>query len=244
MMFQSPPMPTLSCVPPQLLGQLLDVMQTFLQLGHAEAAANLILVAVHCHAPLPAAHHCPLSFPPPSFPSPRRQRRRRRRRSRTYSPGSAFSSTLSADVDALLTSIIELPVTSTIQAELDVEELALDNVNVLNAKARDDSKEVEEVVATMKEEQAAIKVEENLTTKEENRVPDHSAEVWMDEMVNTLGALEVKYTPHPLPYQASEGVLHSADFHPPHVDFSALGFNSRRLTRPELHPVQGCSPDQ
>ena len=134
--------------------------------------------------------------------------------------------------------------TSTIQAELDVEELALDNVNVLNAKARDDSKEVEEVVATMKEEQAAIKVEENLTTKGENRVPDHSAEVWMDEMVNTLGALEVKYTPHPLPYQASEGVLHSADVHPPHVDFSALGFNSRRLTRPELHPVQGCSPDQ
>ena len=134
--------------------------------------------------------------------------------------------------------------TSTIQAELDFEELAWDNDNVLDAEARDESKKAEEMAATMKEEQAAIKVEEKMMTEEDNRVPDHSAEVWMDEMVNTLGALEVKYTPHPLPYQGLEGVLHSADVHPPHVDFSALGFNSRRLTRPELHPVQGCSPDQ
>ena len=138
MMFQSPPMPTLSCVPPQLLGQLLDVMQTLLQSGLAEAAANLILVAVQSQAPPPAAHYCPLSFPPPSFPSPRRRRRRRRRRSRTSSPGSTFSSTLSADVDALLSSIIELPVTSTIQAELDFEELAWDNDNVLDAEARNE----------------------------------------------------------------------------------------------------------
>ena len=38
-----------------------------------------------------------------------------------------FSSTLSAEVDALVTSIIELPVTSAIQNELELEELAWDD---------------------------------------------------------------------------------------------------------------------
>ena len=134
--------------------------------------------------------------------------------------------------------------TSTIQAELDLEELAGDNDNVLDAKARDESKEAEEVAATMKEEQAAIKVEEKVMTEEENRVPDLIAKVWTDKMVNTLNALEDKYTPHPLPYQGSEGVLHSADVYPPKVDFQSMGFSPRFLPKPEQFPLHGCSPDQ
>ena len=39
------------------------------------------------------------------------------------------------------------------------------------------------------------------------------------------------------------GVIHSADVRPPYVDFTAMGFNSRRLPTPELHPIYGCSPN-
>ena len=138
-MFQSPPMPHLSHGPPQLLGQLLDLMQTLLQSGHDEAVANLTLVAVQCHAPPPTAHCCPFSFPPPSSPSPRRRRRQlQRRRSNSSSPGSTSSSSLSTDVDALITSIMELPVTSAIQTELDAEELAWNDNNVCTDEARDE----------------------------------------------------------------------------------------------------------
>ena len=65
---------------------------------------------------------------------------------------------------------------------------------------------------------------------------------WVDSLVTVIKDLEVKYTPHPLPYEDPPGVIHSADVHPPYVDFLALGFNSRRLPTPELHPIYGCSP--
>ena len=65
---------------------------------------------------------------------------------------------------------------------------------------------------------------------------------WVDSLVNVINNLEAKYTPHPLPYEDPPGVIHSADVHPPYVDFLALGFNSRRLPTPELHPIYGCSP--
>ena len=66
---------------------------------------------------------------------------------------------------------------------------------------------------------------------------------WVDSLVTVIKDLEVKYTPHPLPYEDPPGVIHSADVHPPYVDFLALGFNSRRLPTPELHPIHGCSPN-
>ena len=66
---------------------------------------------------------------------------------------------------------------------------------------------------------------------------------WVDSLVNVINNLEAKYTPHPLPYEDPPGVIHSADVHPPYVDFLALGFNSRRLPTPELHPIHGCSPN-
>ena len=65
----------------------------------------------------------------------------------------------------------------------------------------------------------------------------------MEQMLMTIEKLEIKYAPHPLPYEGSDGFIHSADVHPPRVDFHALGFNSRRLPRPEFHPIQGCSQD-
>ena len=68
-------------------------------------------------------------------------------------------------------------------------------------------------------------------------------EEWLEQMLLTIEGLEIKYAPHPLPYEGSDGFIHSADVHPPHVDFHALGFSSRRLPTPELHPIQSCSPD-
>ena len=65
---------------------------------------------------------------------------------------------------------------------------------------------------------------------------------WVDSLVTVIDNLEAKYTPHPLPYEDPPGVIHSADVHPPYVDFLRLGFNSRRLPTPELHPIHGCSP--
>ena len=53
----------------------------------------------------------------------------------------------------------------------------------------------------------------------------------------------MEYAPHPHPYVGLDSFIHSADVHPLHVDLHALGFNSRRLPRPELHPLQGCSQD-
>ena len=67
-------------------------------------------------------------------------------------------------------------------------------------------------------------------------------EEWLEAMLVTQEELEAEYAPHPFPYEGADGLLHSADVPPPHVDFSALGFNSRRLPIPELRPVHGCSP--
>ena len=58
-----------------------------------------------------------------------------------------------------------------------------------------------------------------MEVKEEQKVPCAMDEVWVEGMVLTLDALEVKYTPHPLPYEDPPGVLHSTDVHPPQVDF-------------------------
>ena len=66
---------------------------------------------------------------------------------------------------------------------------------------------------------------------------------WVDNLVTVINNLEAKYTPHPLPYEDPPGVIHSADVRPPYVDFTAMGFNSRRLPTPELHPIYGCSPN-
>ena len=69
-------------------------------------------------------------------------------------------------------------------------------------------------------------------------------EEWLDAMLMAIEELELEYTPRPLPYRGDDGFLHSADVHPPQVDFDALGFNTRRLPTPELHPVNSCSPAQ
>ena len=83
---------------------------------------------------------------------------------------------------------------------------------------------IEEEVATKEKDGKAIEKEEqleksNMEVKEEQKVPCAMDEVWVEGMVLTLDALEVKYTPHPLPYEDPPGVLHSADVHPPQVDF-------------------------
>ena len=67
-------------------------------------------------------------------------------------------------------------------------------------------------------------------------------EEWLENMLDSIDELADQYTPRPLPYEDPPGILHSADVHPPHVDFTALGFNSRRLPTPELRPIHGCSP--
>ena len=86
------PFPALSMFPPQLLGDLLDVLQGLLHCGEAPAAARLIFAAFPSSLPLPPNHICPLNFPPPQS-SPRK--RRRRRRKRKASPASSSNSTQS-----------------------------------------------------------------------------------------------------------------------------------------------------
>ena len=69
-----------SLFPPQLLEDLLDVLQGLLHCGQAPAAARLTFAAFPSSIPLPQNHVCPLSFPPPPTLSSRRHRRRRQRR--------------------------------------------------------------------------------------------------------------------------------------------------------------------
>ena len=84
---------------------------------------------------------------------------------------------------------------------------------------------------------SAIRVEEK-DKVEASKMQDQ----WVDSLVTAIDVLEAKYTPHPLPYEDPPGEIHSADVRPPQVDFTALGFNSRRLPTPELRPIHGCSP--
>ena len=74
------PFPALSMFPPQLLEELLDVLQGLLHCGEAPAAARLTFAAFPSSPPLLSTHVCPLSFPPPTLSSSRRRCRRRRRK--------------------------------------------------------------------------------------------------------------------------------------------------------------------
>ena len=120
MMPQNSFVPTLSAFPPQMLGSLLNVIEKLLSKGYDEAAARIALLACPpCSSPPPPSpppHWCPLSSPPPSPPT-RPKRRRRRRRSKSPSPSTTFSAHLSSDIDALLHSISNLPVTPLIKEE-------------------------------------------------------------------------------------------------------------------------------
>ena len=137
--------------------------------------------------------------------------------------------------------------TSVIQNELEVEELAKDESEVMKVDAT-----VEEVVNSVLEAVVTLAKEpmEEDAIKEESclAIGPHSSatkdEKWLNAMRMTLDELEAEYAPHPFPYEGADGFLHSADVHPPQVDFSALGFNSRRLPTPVLHPVHGCSRDE
>ena len=267
-------MPQLTCLTPQMLRGLVEAMQQFQANGMLKAAADVAHLLGQCSlcslppSP-PPCHVCPLNFPPPSCTPSRRRRRRRRRRS--TSPGSTTcSSSLSTEVDSLLTCIMELPVTSVVEAELGVEELTWDDTDVCIAK--DESKEMQKeevetlsraamvklpqsrtvaaIVTSLLDEmlssvvvrapsiaKSAIRVEEK-DKVEASKMQDQ----WVDSLVTAIDVLEAKYTPHPLPYEDPPGEIHSADVRPPQVDFTALGFNSRRLPTPELRPIHGCSP--
>ena len=135
MMFPMQSMPQLSCFSTQMLTSLMESLEMFTCQGMLEAAADVVRLLVQCSlpdpalsTPLPSCHACPLNFPPPLL-TPRKRRRRQRRR-RSKSTESRSSSSLSTDVDAIVTSILELPVTSAIQAEADMEELAWDDDDV------------------------------------------------------------------------------------------------------------------
>jgi len=267
------PFPALSCVPPQLLGDLLAVLRGLLHQGHAEAAAHLALAAFPSPPPSPApsipVHVCPLNFPPP--PPCLRRRRRRRRRWRSVEPaGSTVSScSLSSDIDSIVSSILVLPVTSAVEEEQVLnQDLQWDDIFTTETKdeLRVSEKEEEEKVETMEKHEVPMEEEEEATganivtsllngmlisvvaMEEEVKGKVESSEMqdqWVESLVTVINDLEAKYTPHLLPYENPPGVLHSADVHPPHVDFTALGFNSRRLPIPELHPKHGCisNPD-
>ena len=276
MMFPMLPFPALSCVPPQLLGDLLAVLRGLLHCGHAEAAAHLALAAFPSPPPSPApsipAHVCPLSFPPP--PSLRRRRRRRRRRRSVEPAGSTdSSSSLSSDVDSIVSSIMVLPVTSAVEEEEQLlnQDLQWDDIFTTEAKeelrvGEKEEEEEEEKFETTEMDKLLTREEEevkgaNIVTsllnemlisvvamEEKAKGKVQTSELhdqWVDSLVTVIEDLEVKYTPHPFPYEDPPGTIHSADVHPPHVDFYALGFNSRRLPTPELHPKQGCmsNPD-
>ena len=122
-----PAMPTFSYLSTQVLRSLTKSMEQFLCREMLDAAADVarllgqsLLPDPALHTPLPSCHAgCPLNFPPPS-----RKRRRRRRRRKSRSPAATSSSALSTDVDAIVTAIRELPVTSTVQAEFDINSMA------------------------------------------------------------------------------------------------------------------------
>ena len=125
MMFQHSFMPTVTCLPPQMLLELIAVMNKLIDHGYPKAAAdmvNLAGISPPYSSPLPPVqppHWCPLSSPPPSLPTRRRRRRHRRRRSSSSSPSSSSASSplISAEVSQLISSISELPVTSAIDLE-------------------------------------------------------------------------------------------------------------------------------
>ena len=127
MMCPMPAMPTFSYLSTQVLRSLTKSMEQFLRREMLDAAADVarilgqsLLPDPALYAPLPSWHAgCPLNFPPPS-----RKRRRHRRRRRSRPPAATSSSALSTDVDAIVTAIRELPVTSTVQAEFDINSMA------------------------------------------------------------------------------------------------------------------------
>ena len=146
--------------------------------------------------------------------------------------------------------------TSAIQAELGEEELAWDDDVFIAMEEPREMKEdamvgdvidsVLEAVVTIGKKPVQVDPVDTIRKKSFPTIgPYLSAtkdEEWLDAMLLTLEELEAEYAHHPFPYEGVDGCLHSADVHPPHVDFSALGFNSRRLPRPEHYPVHGCSP--
>ena len=128
-------MPTVTSDFPQMLGQLLRVMEMLLDSGHHEAAARIAFLA-----PLPSSrppppplppHWCPLSSPPPNPPTRPKRRRRRRRRSKSPTSSTAFSSHLSAEINEPPHSVCEPPVTSVIMEELERDKFALEVLPIL-----------------------------------------------------------------------------------------------------------------
>ena len=162
---------------------------------------------------------------------------------------------------------MELPVTSAIDTDLDMEELTWDDRDVCIAKEEERTPSLSlsscelqgsakshtsaNIVTSLLDEivssvvirappiaKSASKVEESDKVEASTKMEDQ----WVDNLVTAINDLEAKYTPHPLPYEDPPGEIHSADVRPPQVDFTALGFNSRRLPTPELRPIHGCSP--
>ena len=128
-------MPTVTSDFPQMLGQLLRVMEMLLDSGHHEAAARIAFLA-----PLPSSrppppplppHWCPLNSPPPNPPTRPKRRRRRRRRSKSPTSSTAFSSHLSAEINEPPHSVCEPPVTSVIMEELERDKFALEVLPIL-----------------------------------------------------------------------------------------------------------------
>ena len=237
------PYPALSCFPPQIFGQLLDVTQRLLDAGHDGAAANLCLMAVSSPTPSlspPSNHVCPLTFPPPLSPSPRKRCRRRRRSRRSPSPNSFMS----AEVEDIVTSILDLPVKADTNAEL------MDSgiFEEMMAISKEDVKE--EKLVNVKEEliDHALDMKLDKGASQAPMIGPYRAatkdELWLEEMLATIVELEPKYVPHPLPYEDADGYLHSADVKPyPQVDFHALGYHARRLPTPSAYPIQSCAQD-
>ena len=263
-MYPMQSMPQLSFLSPQMLSSLMGSLELFTTQGMLEAAADVARILAQCLLPEPlvsSCHEgCPLNFPPPPFSSSRKRRRRRRRR-RSQSPASTCStssSSLSTDVDAVVSSILELPVTSIVQAELNMEELIWDDaVFIAKNERQEEVAIVEEVInSVLKDVLSTSEGPVHVGAKEEMQLVDFSFaedaeeaksaakdKEWLKVMLDTIAKHEAEYgAPHPLPYQGSDGFLHSADVKPPQVDFAALGFNSRRLSTPELYPLHGCIP--
>ena len=265
-MYPMQSMPQLSFLSPQMLSSLMGSLELFTNQRMLEAAADVARILAQCLLPEPlvsSCHEgCPLNFPPPPFSSSRKRRRRRRRR-RSQSPASTCStssSSLSTDVDAVVSSILELPVTSIVQAELNMEELIWDDaVFIAKNERQEEVAIVEEVInSVLKDVLSTSEGPVHVGAKEEMQLVDFSFaedaeeakspakdKEWLKVMLDTIAKHEAEYgAPHPLPYQGSDGFLHSADVKPPQVDFAALGFNSRRLPTPKLYPLHGCIPSE
>ena len=163
---------------------------------------------------------------------------------------------------------MELPVTSAIDTDLDMEELTWDDRDVFIAKEEERTPSLSlsscelqgsakshtsaNIVTSLLDEivssvvirappiaKSASKVEESDKVEASTKMEDQ----WVDNLVTAINDLEAKYTPHPLPYEDPPGEIHSADVRPPQVDFTALGFTSRFLPKPDPLPVYGCSED-